>query len=440
MSIIIKAGSDICKANTNTSTAKFQYSFSKATRFPIPHLADEIRKKKIQALIDKGEDIKQPPIGQYTIYKLPSTLSNRRTTFGKGNKYDFTKTSNFCKILCYNPYSDFDQKNPHGPKYSFTKGPRSGKSEIVKKKKEGEENEEKKDGDKKELHDTNGPSPAAYNYLKKFGWDAPKYSMKGRHGTPVKKKQKEGEEPTKKEEEKPYMTKVTIQIRDTGKYVVSQIPNVNSIKMDKDKSRRTKYDTNKNPAPGDYKLHQLLGRVNESQYRSYEPISIAGRHPVKDSRTNYPGPGSYPIPSDFGQYLSKDADKYPKENVYVVEKPKFEEKAWRHNMKKIEPKEEIAEEDYNNNDNNNNEEEPSPDDNKGETPGENNDNVTPDDNKVEQNEEPKQEEKKEEPKQEEKKEETKEEDKKSELMLLKDMLVYQEGEDKGNEQTPGNEA
>ena len=24
-------------------------------------------------------------------------------------------------------------------------------------------------------------------------------------------------------------------------------------------------------------------------------------------------------------------------------------------------------------------------------------------------------------------------------MLLKDMLVYQEGEDKGNEQTPGNE-
>ena len=62
------------------------------------------------------------------------------------------------------------------------------------------------------------------------------------------------------------------------------------------------------------------------------------------------------------------------------------------------------------------------------------------DNKVEQKEEPKQEEKKEETKQEEKKEETKEEDKKSELMLLKDMLVYQEGEDKGNEQTPGNEA
>ena len=441
MSIIIKAGSDICKANTNTSTAKFQYSFSKATRFPIPHLADEIRKKKIQALIDKGEDIKQPPIGQYTIYKLPSTLSNRRTTFGKGNKYDFTKTSNFCKILCYNPYSDFDQKNPHGPKYSFTKGPRSGKSEIVKKKKEGEENEEKKEGDKKELRDTNGPSPAAYNYLKKFGWDAPKYSMKGRHGTPVKKKQKEGEEPTKKEEEKPYMTKVTIQIRDTGKYVVSQIPNVNSIKMDKDKSRRTKYDTNKNPAPGDYKLHQLLGRVNESQYRSYEPISIAGRHPVKDSRTNYPGPGSYPIPSDFGQYLSKDADKYPKENVYVVEKPKFEEKAWRHNMKKIEPKKEENEEEYNyneNNDNdNNNEDEQNQENHEEEKEKEKtqeNKEEEPSPKDKEQTHENKQEENKENDKKKEeenKKEEKKkeEEDKKSEFILLRELLQYREGED-----------
>ena len=114
---------------------------------------------------------------------------------------------------------------------------------------------------------------------------------------------------------------ITIQIRPNGKYVVSQIPNVNSIKMDKDKSRRTKYDTNKNPAPGDYKLHQLLGRVNESQYRSYEPISIAGRHPVKDSRTNYPGPGSYPIPSDFGQYLSKDADKYRCADMRIAKFP-----------------------------------------------------------------------------------------------------------------------
>lgn len=47
MSRIVKWGSEICKANTNNSTAKFQYSFSKASRFPIPNYAEQIRKKKI---------------------------------------------------------------------------------------------------------------------------------------------------------------------------------------------------------------------------------------------------------------------------------------------------------------------------------------------------------------------------------------------------------
>ncbi len=209
--------------------------------------------------------------------------------------------------------------------------------------------------------------------------------------------------------------------------------------MDKDKSRRTKYDTNKNPAPGDYKLHQLLGRVNESQYRSYEPISIAGRHPVKDSRTNYPGPGSYPIPSDFGQYLSKDADKYPKENVYVVEKPKFEEKAWRHNMKKIEPKKEEKEEEYNyneNNDNDNNNEDEQKQENHEEEKEKTQENKEeePSPKDKEQTHENKQEENKEndKKKEEENKEEEKkkeEEDKKSEFILLRELLQYREGED-----------
>ena len=38
MSVIVKAGSEICKANTNTSTAKFQYTIPKAARFPEPKL------------------------------------------------------------------------------------------------------------------------------------------------------------------------------------------------------------------------------------------------------------------------------------------------------------------------------------------------------------------------------------------------------------------
>ncbi len=326
MSVIIKKGSDICKANTNTSTAKFQYSFSKASRFPTPNMAEEIRKKRLNDLKAKGNDVVIKE-SHYRIYKLPSTLSQRKTTFGYGKKSDFTKGGNYCKEACYNPGTDFDPKNPHGPKYSFTQAPRSGKKKIEKKKKEGEENEEKKDDKTAHIVDPDGPSPAAYNYLKPFGYDAPKVSMKGRHETPIKRHgEKEGEENEKKEEKKePQFTKVSIQITTSGKYPVSQIPNVNSIKMDKDKSKRTQFEANKNPAPNEHPLPKLLGgHIIESQYRSYEPITIAGKHYVKDSRSNYPGPGSYVIPSDFGIYESKDADKYTKENVYPEKKYEFE--------------------------------------------------------------------------------------------------------------------
>ena len=444
MSIIVKAGSDICKANTNTSTAKFQYSFSKAERFPVPNLAEKIRTKKLQDKLDKGETL---PVkireSHYHFYDLPSTKSSRRTTFGKGNKYDFTKAGNYCKASCYDPKTDFDKAHPHGPMYSFTKANRSGKGEPLKKKRsETEENKDQNDKNKK-IVDEDGPSPAVYNYLKPFGWDAPKFSMKGRHDNDKKEGKKEGQESEQKDDNKPIQyPQVTIQIRNTGKYVVSQIPNVNSLRFDKDKSKRTQFDANKNPGP-QYNIPPLVcSKVVESQYRNYERIRISGRTNIKDSRSNYPGPGSYPLPSDFGQYESKDRDKYPKENVYVEERPKFEEKAWRHNMKKIEPKVEEQEEEnqgYQGDDNN------------GETPGynkeeehdNNNNEETPEYNKEDEKKEEetpandKEEEKKEEKKEEEKeeeKEENKDVDKESEAILLRDKLIYREGEDTS---TPG---
>jgi len=419
MSRIIKQGSDICKALTNTSTAKFQYSFPKATRFPIPNYAEQIRIKKLKALREKGENVVIRTT-HYNFYKLPSTLSQRKTTFGFGKRSDFTKIGNYCYKSCYNPKTDFDLKNPHGPKYSFTQAPRSGKKIIIKKKKEGEE---KKDN-KNLIVDPDGPGPARYYYLKPFGSDAPKVSMKGSHETPIKKKgEKEEETKTEQEKKLPQLTKVIIQITKTGKYPVSQIPNVNSIRMDKDKSRRTQFDSNKTPAPCDHPLPKLIGgHIIESKYRSYEPISIGERHTIKDSRSNYPGPGSYIIPSDFGIYQSKDADKYPKENVYPTKKIEFEEKAWRHNMKKIKPKKE-KEDNYNNNyyDNNNY---------YGNQNQENNKNDYIPIQKIDETPENKNEEKKEEvrkeEKQEEKYEEKKEEDQKSEYILLKDILEYHE--------------
>ena len=129
MSRLVKTAAEICKANTNTSTAKYQYSFAKAERFPNPNKAEEIRVKKLQDKLDKGETLPVPiRKSKYEFYSLPSTLSNRRTTFGKGNKYDFTKVGNNCKNAYYDSKSDFDKNHPHGPMYSFTKADRSGKT------------------------------------------------------------------------------------------------------------------------------------------------------------------------------------------------------------------------------------------------------------------------------------------------------------------------
>ena len=105
----------------------------------------------------------------------------------------------------------------------------------------------------------------------------------------------------KKKESEPYLTKVTIQIRNTGKYVVSQIPNVKSLKFDKDKSKRIQFVSNKNPGPDEYNIPPLkCHKVSESQYCNYERIRISWITNIKDSKSNYPGPGSYSLSSAFG--------------------------------------------------------------------------------------------------------------------------------------------
>ena len=372
MSVIVKAGSDICRANTNTSTAKFQYTFSKDARFH-------------ERKFNKEKD------GQYQFYVLPNTLSKRFTKFGYGNKSDFTRGDKNYAPKFYNTGTDFDPKNPHGPKYSFANGrEKYGKVYL----------------ESTKPFDKNVPGPGKYNILKAFGSDAPKVSFKGKYDNIATKKSQleNGEDGNKNNDKDTKLSSVTIQIRPTGRYAVSQIPNVNSLKFDKDKSKRTKFIANKNPGPGTYESKSLIGRVFPSQYRSYEPISIAKRHNFKDSRSNYPGPGSYITPSDFGIYQSKDADKYPRENVYVEpKKPVTDDKPWRHGMKKIKPKPEVEEnnDDYNGdngeNGDNNHEEEKKNEDNAYNTP------------EINKNEEKEVENKEDEEKQEEAKEEEKKE-------------------------------
>jgi len=88
-SILYKAGSEICKACTNTSTAKYQYSFSKSARFgpdTYKSLAEKRREEKKRR--EEEKESKKPVKQDY--YSLPSTLDKRYTKFGYGKKVDFT--------------------------------------------------------------------------------------------------------------------------------------------------------------------------------------------------------------------------------------------------------------------------------------------------------------------------------------------------------------
>ena len=324
MSIIIQNKGEVTKSATNNSVSKFMYSFSKAPRFP---------SFKISGHTD-------------AYYDIPVTRSTRATNFGFGNRSDFTmgKSSN--------KKNDKDDKNKtqipttneeekvkfHGPVYSFPK------YDPTKKK-------IRKDANGNEIPQFKDPTgPGYYNILRPFGSDALKFTMKGRiDGKKDDKKNKDENEKkdSKQQEEESYSLK-----NKAGKYVLSNMINMPTFNFGDKNQVRFKYKFSDTPGPAP-KLKEgeeekpFFGRPHfNSKYRSNNGITISGRTKQIDSRSNYPGPGSYRLPSEWGQYQSKDADKYPTENVYPVKKIPFEEKAWRHNMKVVKEKSPEDEENY----------------------------------------------------------------------------------------------
>ena len=93
-SVLYKAGSEICKACTNSSTAKYQYSFSRSPRFGEKFKTDEERKQEKEEEKKRREEerekVKNGKYVKHDFYSLPSTLDKRFTRFGYGKKVDFT--------------------------------------------------------------------------------------------------------------------------------------------------------------------------------------------------------------------------------------------------------------------------------------------------------------------------------------------------------------
>ena len=94
MSVIIAQGESISKSPLNTSTSKQMYSFPKTKRFM---------------------NFKSSSCDHF--YNLPDIRSKREAGIGIGPKSDFTKTKN--SVPYYNLPTDFDQKNPHSPRFTF---------------------------------------------------------------------------------------------------------------------------------------------------------------------------------------------------------------------------------------------------------------------------------------------------------------------------------
>ena len=256
------SGEPICNSPLNHSKSKYMYSFGKAQRFP---------------LIGKRYE------GSF-FYNLPEVRMKRSASIGYGNKYDFTLDAKSKSPVFYNFKSDFDQKNPNGPKYSFGLG----RDRMYK------------------SFDMAGPGPGKYNTLMPFGRDGIKYTMRikyqrssstGNFGTPG-----------------PGTYATITKINPNGTFTLSKYENVHPVEFCKDKSKRFNYAYEITPGPSDYKKGSMFGKIYDSRFRSTNGISMRPKFKIKDSRDLYPGPGAYKFFSEFGIYEKEE--KKNKSTIY----------------------------------------------------------------------------------------------------------------------------
>ena len=200
MSVIVKSKLEISRSPINQSTSKQMYSFSRAARFP---------PLKTKGYCD-------------TFYTLPSVTMTRYASLGKGTKFDFTRTSRGANPNFYSVKRDFDPDNLRGPKFSFG---------ICREKYAKVYYETNK------MLDKNIPGPGKYNYLKSFGSDAPKFTMRERfHTSEGKSRGRLYDNPG------PGQYPPVVNINEKGKYPVSKFKNITLADFGGYKSKRFNYN------------------------------------------------------------------------------------------------------------------------------------------------------------------------------------------------------
>ena len=198
MSVPLFTKEDITRSTINNSSSKYMYSFSRAERFP------PIKRK---GFCD-------------TFYKIPSSQMHRTTSFGIGNKYDFTQKRKGWNAEFYNVKRDFDKGNLRGLQYTFG---------ICR------EKYEKVYYDTNKMIDKNIPGPGKYSVAKDLGKDALKYTMGGRLNTYAGSGSKYNITPG------PGTYPPVVKINEKGKYPTSKIQNIKVSDFGASKTNRFFY-------------------------------------------------------------------------------------------------------------------------------------------------------------------------------------------------------
>lgn len=242
----------IANAPTNNSTAKSQFSFPKAKRFPEQSSAT----------------------GKF--YDIPPALNKRSASFGYGKKYDFTTEKE--KTPDPGAYQAPLKIQPGGG-FSFGLSRENCKTIF-----QGHF-----------VADPKVPGPGTYSITPKFSNEGRKITLAGKRHLAKARDPVPG--PGAYDQ---------VLATSPGKFVLSTVRNLEVHTFSPRTSPRFQgLEKRQNPAPGSYNVDK--GFMNYSKYLSTckSSGSIAFGLTSRDFNygiVNTPGPGSYRMPSEFGYY------------------------------------------------------------------------------------------------------------------------------------------
>lgn len=274
-------GVTLCSDVRNTSKTKQMYSFGKAKRF-----------------LDVPSSVKASK--NHSIYSLPSTLSNRSTSFGYGRKLNLVELQNTNDQMKLHPpiYELSATKTSNhitNPKYSFGIAREFYKKVLI--------------NNTANAPFTISPGPGRYSPPHRFGAEGPKYSF--REKTLYKGKG--------------YRLNVPgpgqygyVETNTKGFYPLSQFRNTSRTPWSMAKEVRFNEIGKRHRislGPGSYdhdNLTNSTGRLYNSKYESHLGKTMTKRYKsIFDASKNYtPGPGAYDAFSEFGFYKNTNTGSF----------------------------------------------------------------------------------------------------------------------------------